>query len=78
MIFILASYIPPIFWFNNTTYERKAGSTFCSLVIYPNKTISSNLGDSRADLAILENGQYNAINLTKDHKTTESMKWKEY
>ena len=48
-----------------------SGSTCCSLIITPNKIISINLGDSRAVLARLENGQYNAINLTRDHKPTE-------
>ena len=48
-----------------------SGSTCCSLIITPNKIISINLGDSRAVLARYENGQYNAINLTRDHKPTE-------
>ena len=48
-----------------------SGSTCCSLIITPNKIISINLGDSRAVLARFKNGQYNAINLTRDHKPTE-------
>ena len=51
-----------------------SGSICCSLKITPNKIISINLGDNRAVLARLENGQYNqynAINLTRDHTPTE-------
>ena len=48
-----------------------SGSTCSSLIISQNKLISANVGDSRAVLARYENGQYNAINLTRDHKPTE-------
>ena len=49
-----------------------SGSTCSSLIIAPNKIISANLGNSRGVLARFENGQYNAINLTRDHKPSES------
>ena len=49
-----------------------SGSTCCLLIITPNKIITANLGNSRSVLAKFENGQYNAINLTRDHKPTES------
>ncbi len=49
-----------------------SGSTCSSLIITSDKIITANLGDSRAVLARYENGQYNAINLTRDHKPTES------
>lgn len=48
-----------------------SGSTCSSLIISQDKLISANVGDSRAVLARYENGQYNAINLTRDHKPTE-------
>jgi serine/threonine protein phosphatase PrpC len=48
-----------------------SGSTCSSLIIFQDKLISANVGDSRAVLARYENGQYNAINLTRDHKPTE-------
>ena len=49
-----------------------SGSTCNSLIISTNKIICANLGDCRAVLARYENGQYNAINLSRDHKPTES------
>ena len=48
-----------------------SGTTCCSLIISPDKIISANVGNTRAVLARYENGQYNAINLTRDHKPTE-------
>ena len=48
-----------------------SGSTCSSLIISQDRLISANVGDSRAVLARYENGQYNAINLTRDHKPTE-------
>ena len=49
-----------------------SGSTCTSLLISIDKIICANLGDCRAVLARYENGQYNAINLSRDHKPTES------
>ena len=49
-----------------------SGSTCNSLLISTDKIICANLGDCRAVLARYENGQYNAINLSRDHKPTES------
>jgi serine/threonine protein phosphatase PrpC len=45
-----------------------SGSTCCSLLIYPNKIISCNLGDSRAILGIWNNNKWYSENLTNDHK----------
>ena len=67
---------------NNSLVEESkidcslSGSTCCSLIISPDKITSANLGDSRAVLGRLENGQYDAINLTRDHKATESNEMK--
>ena len=49
-----------------------SGSTCCSLIISQDKIISANVGDSRAVISRYEKGQFNAINLTRDHKPTES------
>ena len=48
-----------------------SGSTCTSLIITKEKIICANLGDSRAVLAKYENGKYNSINLSRDHKPTE-------
>ncbi len=48
-----------------------SGSTCNTLLIYPEKLICANVGDTRAVLARYENGQYNAINLSRDHKPKE-------
>ena len=48
-----------------------SGTTCVSVIISLEKIICVNLGDSRAILARYENGAYNAINLSRDHKLTE-------
>ena len=48
-----------------------SGTTCTSLIISLEKIICINLGDSRAILARYENGAYNVINLSRDHKLTE-------
>ena len=48
-----------------------SGSTCNALMISKDKIISANVGNTRSVLARYENGQYNAINLTRDHKPTE-------
>ena len=48
-----------------------SGTTCVSVILSLEKIIGINLGDSRAVLARYENGAYNAINLTRDHKLTE-------
>ena len=45
-----------------------SGTTCTSIILNPEKIISINLGDSRSVLAKYDNGIYNAINLTIDHK----------
>ena len=49
-----------------------SGTTCTSIIISQNKIICSNVGDSRAILARYENGIYNSINLSRDHKPTET------
>ena len=48
-----------------------SGTTCTTLLIYPEKIVSSNVGDTRAVIAQYENGQYNAKDLTRDHKPKE-------
>ena len=48
-----------------------SGTTCVSVILSLEKIICINLGDSRAILARYENGTYNAINLSRDHKLTE-------
>ena len=45
-----------------------SGSTCTTLILNLEKIICANLGDSRAVLGRYENGIYNAINLSNDHK----------
>ena len=49
-----------------------SGTTCTSLIITLDKIISANIGDTRAILAKFENGCYNTVNLSRDHKPTES------
>lgn len=49
-----------------------SGTTCISIIISQNKVICANVGDSRAILARYENGIYNSINLSRDHKPTET------
>ena len=48
-----------------------SGSTCTTLIINLERIICANLGDSRAVLAKYENGIYNAVNLSRDHKPSE-------
>ena len=48
-----------------------SGSTCTTLIINLEKIICANLGDSRAVLAKYENGAYNAIDLSRDHKPSD-------
>jgi serine/threonine protein phosphatase PrpC len=49
-----------------------SGTTCTSILVSPNKVICANVGDSRAILSRYENGIYNSINLSRDHKPTET------
>ena len=58
---------------NNTKIDCSLSGTTCtSLIISLDKIICSNIGNTRAILARYENGYYNAIELNRDHKPTES------
>ena len=48
-----------------------SGSACVSLFISLDKIICANIGDSRAVLARYENGNYNTIKISRDHKPTE-------
>ena len=49
-----------------------SGTTCTSLIITLDKIICANIGNTRAILAKFENGYYNTVNLSRDHKPTES------
>ena len=49
-----------------------SGATCTSLIITLDKIICANIGNTRAILARFENGCYNSVNLSRDHKPTES------
>ena len=49
-----------------------SGTTCTSILVSQNRVICSNVGDSRAILSRYENGIYNSINLSRDHKPTET------
>ena len=49
-----------------------SGTTCTSLIITLDKIICANIGNTRAILAKFENGCYNTVNLSRDHKPTES------
>ena len=49
-----------------------SGTTCTSILVFPNRVICANVGDSRAILSRYENGIYNSINLSRDHKPTET------
>jgi len=49
-----------------------SGATCTSLIISLDKIICANIGNTRAILARFENGCYNSVNLSRDHKPTES------
>ena len=48
-----------------------SGASFTSIIVTPEKIISANVGICKAVLALYENGQYTAINLTKDHNIND-------
>jgi serine/threonine protein phosphatase PrpC len=49
-----------------------SGATCTTLIITLDKIICANIGNTRAILAKFENGCYNSVNLSRDHKPTES------
>ena len=58
---------------NKTKIDYSLSGTTCtSLIISLDKIICANIGDTRANLAKFENGCYNTVNLSHDHKPTES------
>ena len=57
---------------NNKIDSSLSGTTCTSIIVSQNKVICANVGDSRAILSRYENGAYNSINLSRDHKPTES------
>ena len=58
---------------NNTKIDCSLSGTTCtSIIITLDKIICANIGNTRAILAKFENGCYNTINLSRDHKPTES------
>ena len=48
-----------------------SGSTCVALIIFQDKLICTNVGDSRAVLFRFENGSYSTLVLFRDHKPTE-------
>ena len=57
---------------NSKIDSSLSGTTCVSVILSLEKIICINLGDSRAILARYENGAYNTINLSRDHKLTET------
>ena len=57
---------------NNKIDSSLSGTTCTSIIVSQNNVICANVGDSRAILSRYENGVYNSINLSRDHKPTES------
>ena len=57
---------------NSKIDSSLSGTTCTSIIVSANNVICANVGDSRAIMASYENGVYNAINLSRDHKPTES------
>ena len=63
--------------FNNELIFQKdidcslSGSTCIALIIFQDKLICTNVGDSRAVLSRFENGSYSTLVLSRDHKPTE-------
>ena len=57
---------------NSKIDSSLSGTTCTSIIVSLNNIICANVGDSRAILARYENGVYNATNLSRDHKPTES------
>ena len=57
---------------NSKIDSTLSGTTCTSIIVSQNKVICANVGDSRAILSRYENGVYNSINLSRDHKPTET------
>ena len=58
---------------NNSKIDCSLSGTTCtSLIITLDKITCANIGNTRAILAKFENGCYNTVNLSRDHKPTES------
>lgn len=57
----------------SANYDIKfSGSTCVTCLIYANRVICSNVGDSRAILVTFENDQLSCKPLSRDHKPDES------
>ena len=57
---------------NNTKFNSSTNGTSCiTLIITPNKIICANIGDCRGILAKNENGNYKALQLSRDHLPSE-------
>jgi len=48
-----------------------SGASLSTIIITPEKIISANVGDCKCVLAIFENGQYSAVDLTKNHNIND-------
>ena len=48
-----------------------SGASLSTIIITPEKIISANVGNCKGVLAIVENGQYSAVDLTKDHNIND-------
>ena len=58
---------------NNSKIDCSLSGTTCtSLIITLDKITCANIGNTRAILAKFENGCYNTVSLSRDHKPTES------
>ena len=64
--------------FNNELITEKeidskfSGTTCVSVLLFQDKLICANLGDSRAVLGCYEKGAYTTVSLSRDHKPTET------
>ena len=56
---------------NEMINSHLSGSTCVSLIYTPYKLITANVGDSRAIMGQLVNGQWKSMDLTRDHKPSE-------
>ena len=57
---------------NNKIDSTLSGTTCTSIIVSQDKVICANVGDSRAILSRYENGVFNSISLSRDHKPTET------
>jgi len=53
-------------------YTEFSGSTCASIILTPEKIISANVGDSRAIIGRNVKGKWESVDLTRDHKPTET------